>query len=126
MTEENMSEPARAEAQSDAEFAARLLSSLPGAAVSPALEARILADFDRVAANKRRGAWIAGLTRGLRDAVWPGAPAWQPAAVFALSLIAGLAAGVFVPSSDVLPGHSAQSQAIGYDTAPALDLAKDL
>ena len=119
----------RASAESDAAFAARVLSGLPSVPVPGTLEARILADFDAVAAKRKASPWAWALhpVRSLRDAVWPDAPAWQPASVFALSLLIGLAAGAFVPSSDVLPdGSSVQSQSLAYDTAPALDLAKDI
>ncbi|MDE2266716.1 MAG: hypothetical protein KGL29_12500 [Alphaproteobacteria bacterium] len=127
MTEENANGPLQADAQSDAEFVGRVLSSLPSVAVPSALEASILAGFDRAAAAGLYRSWLARLSQGMRDAVWPGAPVWKPAVVFALSLIVGLVAGAVVPSSDVLPAAgTVQSQSLAYDTTPALDLAKDL
>lgn len=129
MTEEfsNGRVPPLAGAGDDVQFVARALSALPSVAVPAALEARILADFDVLAARLKSAPWFVRLTQGMRDVVWPGAPVWKPAAVLALSLIIGLAAGAFVPSSDVLPAGSAvQSQSLAYDTTPALDLAKDL
>lgn len=71
----------------------RLLARAPQTAVPAVLERRILADFDRIARRFRLArAWIA-----IADAVWPGAPAWQPACAFALSLLIGLGAAAFAP-----------------------------
>ena len=118
---------ALAEAQSDAAFAARVLTGLPGVPVPGTLEARILADFDAVAAKRKASPWAWALhpVRSLRDAVWPSAPAWQPASVFALSLLIGLAAGAFVPSSTLVDVNSSQDETVAVDTVPDLDLSGD-
>lgn len=71
----------------------RLLAHAPQTAVPPALERRILADFDRIA--RRFG--LARVWFAIAEAVWPGAPAWQPACAFALSLSIGLGAAAFAP-----------------------------
>ena len=118
---------ASAEAQGDAAFAARVLAELPDVPTPGALEARILADFDAVAAKRRASlrALLLHPAVSLRDAVWPGAPAWKPASVFALSLLIGLAAGTLVPSSALTSVNSAQDETAAVDTVPNLDLSGD-
>lgn len=81
----------------DAAFADVVLKTLPSVAVPPQLEARILADFDAVAAERAPGA-LSRLAHRWRDVIWPGAPLWKPASMLALSLLVGLMAGAFVPS----------------------------
>ncbi len=71
----------------------RLLALVaPASAVPRALELRILADFDRFAVR-----W--SFAKAL-DRIWPGAPAWQPACAFALSLMIGLGIAAFAPLGD--------------------------
>jgi hypothetical protein len=106
----------------DAVFAAKLLKSLPTTAVSSSLEARILADFDRLAIGRGEG-WAARLVARWSDKLWPGAPLWQPASALALSLIIGLAAGAFVPAAT--SSTADQSFAVA-DTSSVMDLYKDL
>ncbi len=110
---------------SDASFAARTLADLPSVAPSAALNARILADFDAVAAKRRRSPWFAAmrLLRKVGDAVWPGVPLWQPASVFALSLLVGLAAGTQVPVSTVASDSS--GSVLTLDVTPDLDISGD-
>ncbi len=109
----------------DTEFAADLIGRLPTAAVSAALQARILADFDRVVAERAPGA-LGRLLGRWRDAVWPGAPVWQPASLLALSLAIGLMAGTLVPSSTFSTSTASDQTLTAVETAPALDLYKDL
>lgn len=109
----------------DAEFAADLLRRLPTVAVPPTLEARILSDFDRVAAKAGPGI-LTRLARRWRDALWPGAPVWQPASLLALSLAFGLMAGALVPSSTLSASTTSDQSLTAMETAPALDLYKDL
>ena len=118
---------ASAEAQSDAAFAARVLTGLPSVPVPAALEARILVDFDAIAAKRKSSLWALTMhpVQGLRDAVWPDAPAWQPASVFALSLLIGLAAGTLVPSSALTNAGFVQDETPAVDTVPNLDLSGD-
>jgi hypothetical protein len=118
---------ASAQAQGDAAFAARVLTGLPDVPVPGTLEARILADFDAVAAKRKASLWAWALhpARSLRDAVWPNAPAWQPASVFALSLLIGLAAGTLVPASALTSVNSAQDETAAADTVPDLNLSGD-
>jgi hypothetical protein len=118
---------ASAEAQGDAAFAARVLADLPGIPMPGTLEARILADFDAVTARRQSSRWVRALrwARGLHEAVWPGAPAWKPASVFALSLLIGLAAGTLVPASALPSVNSVQDETAAVDTVPDLDLSGD-
>ena len=118
---------ASAEGQGDALFAARVLAGLPSDPVPGTLEARILADFDAVAAKRKAPLWALALrpARRLRDVVWPSAPAWQPASVFALSLLIGLAAGSLVPTSALTSVNSGQNETAAVDTVPDLDLSGD-
>jgi len=71
----------------------RLLARAQEPAVPAALSRRILADFDRIGA--RPG--FARLLRRVADALWPGAPAWQPAGALALALLIGLGAAAAAP-----------------------------
>ena len=109
----------------DAQFTDEILALLPTTPVPSALEARILSDFDRIAARRGR----ARLLQRWRDAVWPGAPLWKPATVLALSLAIGLTAGVLVPSSDFAGNDTAsadQQYAAAGDTPPVVNMAEDL
>ncbi len=91
----------------DAAWTGRVLRELPSVPATAALERRILADFDATAARRGRG-WLARLA----DAVWPGAPVWQPAAALGLSLAVGIAVGVIYPMEDALAGTGDQQQTV--------------
>ena len=110
-------------AQSDTEFTGRMLDRLPAAEVPAALQARILADFDAVSA--KRGAWAAWM-RGLAALAWPNAPVWKPVTAFTLSLLFGLAAGVFIPSSNLTRDTSDPLQQQLAAASPALEMLGDL
>lgn len=109
----------------DQAFADAVLKALPTTAVPAALEARILADFDRVAARPRPGLMAYWLT-GWVERLWPGAPAWQPASVLALSLVLGLTAGALVPSQAFARQASDQIMTIADISVPDTDVDKDL
>jgi len=81
-----------------------------------ALSARILADFDAVSA--RRARWK--FSR-LIDAIWPGAPAWKPAAVLGLSLMIGLGVGALLPVYG-----PAEDTSIASDASPGIDFGGEL
>jgi hypothetical protein len=104
----------------DKGFVHDTLKSLPTTAVPAALEARILADFDRVAVRRR-----SGLLARFGERLWPGAPAWQPASVLALSLIVGLTAGALLPATATTTAASGEQIVIASDTTPDLDLDRD-
>jgi len=81
------------ESAQDAARLNRLLDAAPAPTVPAALERRIMADFDRVAAR-----WTFAKTlRRIADAVWPDAPVWQPACAFALALLIGTGVAAFAP-----------------------------
>jgi len=88
----------------------------PAPSVPRTLELRILADFDRVMAR-----WtFTKALRGALDRVWPGAPLWQPACAFALSLMIGLGVAAFAPlgpPQDETSGVFAVDQAFDIDGA---------
>ena len=117
-----------AEAESDAAFASRVVAALPGETAFAGLEARILADFDAAFAQRTPSPRLAARkwAERLRDMVWPSAPVWTPASVFALSLLMGLAAGAFVPSAAAESDNSDQAQSVSLDTTPSLDILGDL
>jgi hypothetical protein len=104
----------------DREFVETALKELPSVAVPAALEARILAGFDALAAKQRRG-----FLRRWRDVMWPGAPLWKPASVLALSLLIGLSAGTLMPTSSSVSAPSEQTLT-ALETTPVLDLSGDL
>ena len=73
----------------------RLLDRIGRPVAAPALERRILADFDRIPSR-----WtVAKLLHEIADTVWPGGPVWQPATAFALALLAGIGIATFAPTS---------------------------
>ncbi len=109
--------------EQDAMWVERTLEILPSVPVPAALERRILGDFDRVAA--RRGAGLAGVFDALRDAVWPGAPVWRPAAILAAALVVGVTVGVVVPLEDEMAEGSEQTASITLDTPPAFELGEN-
>lgn len=111
----------------DTRFTEALLASLESTPVPAALEARILADFDRVAARRAPGA-MSRVFRRWRDAIWPGAPVWKPASLLALSLAIGLMAGVFVPASAISGGTNSSSdqQIATGDAPPVVNMTGDL
>ena len=111
----------------DARFADGLFASLPGTSVPPGLEARILADFDSIAARRVPGA-LSRWMHGWWDAIWPGAPVWKPASVLVLSLAVGLMAGVLVPSSDLSASTTitTDQQYAAGDAPPVVTMAGDL
>ena len=92
-----------------------ILGNLPGVAAEPALQARILADFDRVAARR----WRFGR---FFDAMWPGVPLWRPATVMAAALAIGIAAGVYIPLED---GAEQATSSIAFDAPPSFDLGEN-
>jgi hypothetical protein len=108
----------------DAAWLNRAVAAQTPPHLSVALQARILGAFDDVTARRNAG-FVGALRRladGFRDAVWPGAPAWRPAAVLALSLVIGAMAGTFIPFEDVLFDNSEQHASVALDAPPAFDL----
>jgi len=128
MANENANDRTGPPEESDAAFAGRMLAALPAETVSATLEARILADFDAATVRRRFVPRFAAAkwAERLRDVVWPSAPVWKPASVFALSLLGGLAAGAFVPSASAETDSSDQVQTVALDKTPSLDLLGDL
>jgi hypothetical protein len=91
----------------------RLLAEAGTPDVPPALERRILADFDRTHAR-----WsIEGYLRRVADAVWPDAPLWQPAGAFALALLIGAGLAALAPLDFV----RADSPIFAFEGAPDAD-----
>lgn len=97
----------------DEMWADALLKELPSVPAPAALERRILADFDRLAARPR-------LLDRLREAVWPGVPLWRPAGALAAALVLGVIAGSYVPLEDA----SEQTATIALDEPPSFDLGE--
>jgi len=109
----------------EARFTDVVLGLLPTVPVSPALEARILDDFDRIAARRAPGVLVRAFWRW-RDSLWPGAPLWKPASVLALSLAIGVMAGVLIPASDLAASTSSDQQYAAADDPPVVNMAGDL
>jgi hypothetical protein len=97
----------------DNEALDRLLAVAAPPVVPPALERRILADFERV-----RTRWsVAGLLRRTADTVWPGAPLWQPAGAFALAMLIGAGIAALAPFDFV----RADAPMFAFEGAPDAD-----
>ena len=109
----------------DAAFAEAILKSLPTTAIPAGLQARILADFDRVAARRKSGL-AHRLAKRWSELLWPGAPVWQPVSVLALSLALGLTAGTFVPAVAASSVTSDQVVSALDTTTAVAELDKDL
>jgi hypothetical protein len=127
MTDDNIPESAQDAARLD-----RLLAlTAPAPTVSPMLEHRILADFDRVrmranidAVQARR--WtVTTLLRRAADAVWPDAPAWKPACAFALAILVGTGAAAFAPL-DIPQADDAGAAPFAFDISPDADAGQGL
>jgi len=99
----------------DEEWTQDVLKDLPSVSVPPALERRILADFDAQAARRRDG-WLAGL----RDAVWPGVPLWRPAGALAFALVVGVTVGTYLPLDDGVE----QTASVALDAPPSFELGE--
>ena len=84
--------------------------------VSSALERRLLDDFDRA---QRRWSLRTFVDRAAQ-AIWPGAPVWQPACALGLALVAGLCLAAFAPV-DIRQQDEGSGGAYALDGAPDLD-----
>lgn len=108
---------------SDALWLSGVLRELPSVPVTPALQARLLANFDSVSGRRRPG--LARALRRLGETIWPGAPAWQPVAVLGASLAIGIAAGTLLPLEEALADGVDQPVAgIALDSPPSFELGE--
>ena len=108
-----------AESAQDAARLDRLLAAAPVPAVSPALERRILAAFDR------RHWSFARFLRRVADAIWPDAPAWQPACALALALMLGTGVAAFAPF-DLPQQDDAGGSVFALDGSPDIDAGQGI
>jgi hypothetical protein len=104
----------------DAVWTTGLLKNLPSVPVPAELQQHILASFDAVSARRHDG--FGGAMRRFAGTVWPGVPAWRPAAVLAFSLVIGVIAGTAIPLEGAMADNSEQSVSIALDAPPAFDL----
>jgi hypothetical protein len=89
--------------------------------VPDALSRRLLDDFER---TSRR--WSARKSlRALADAVWPGAPLWQPAIAFGLALALGVGVAALVPL-DLRPNDDASGGTFALDAPLDSDAGQDI
>ena len=112
-----------AAARSAADEARALDAVLGGASaveVPAELTARLLADFTRASSRWSLRRFAVSLT----DAVWPGAPLWQPAMAFGLALAIGIGVAMLAPL-DLRPSDDA-SGGFALDTVPDNDAAQDI
>ncbi len=104
----------------DAVWATSVLRDLQTVLVPASLERNILASFDAVAARRNSG--FGSAMRRLSGAIWPGVPAWRPAAALAFSLIIGVVAGTLVPLEGAMADGSEQNVSVALDAPPSFDL----
>jgi hypothetical protein len=108
---------------SNAVWLSSVLQELPSVPVTAALQARLLASFDSVSDKRHSG--LGGMLQRLGQAIWPGAPAWQPAAVLAASLAIGIAAGNLLPLEEALAdGVDQPAAGIALDSPPSFELGE--
>jgi hypothetical protein len=88
---------------------------------SAALERRLLNDFDRLQIRWSLRKWIYSVAL----AVWPGAPLWQPAAVFGLALAIGIAVAIVAPL-DLRPSEENSASVFALDAAPDSNAGQDI
>lgn len=97
-----------------------LVSATPPS-VSLAVENRLLADFDRA---QRRWSLRKSID-AMAGTVWPGAPLWQPAAVFGLALLVGIGVAVLAPL-DLRQGEDNSAGVFALDAAPDIDAGQGI
>jgi hypothetical protein len=107
------------ERMDDAGFTHEILKGLPTTMVPATLAARILGDFDRVAARPSK---LTAMLARIGERLWPGAPVWQPASVLAFSLVIGLTAGAILPSPGTAAAVSDQVAVAALDATPDMDM----
>lgn len=89
--------------------------------VSATLQERLLADFDRAASI-----WTwRKVARAAAEAMWPGAPLWQPACALGLAVAVGFGVAVFVPL-DIAPPNDNASAVFALDRAPDADAGQGI
>ena len=99
----------------------RLLAKVPPQGVPAPLARRILADYDRLEAR-----WTpAKALRLVFDAVWPGAPIWQPACAIVLAAMIGLGVAAFAPL-DLQSSENGSSGGYGFNVSPDYEAAQDV
>lgn len=101
---------------SDARGLDRVLDASELPVVSPTLERRLLADFDHA---QRRWS-LHRVVDAAADAIWPGAPPWQPACALGLAFAAGLGLALFAPL-DIPQQDEVSSGAFALDSVSDLD-----
>ena len=99
----------------------RALASAMLPPISLALENRLLADFDGVQLRWSLRKSIDIVTR----TVWPGAPLWQPAAVFGLALAIGIGVAVLAPL-DLRQADDNSASVFALDAAPDIDVGQGI
>ena len=112
-----------ATARAGAEEARRLdvkLGAASAVQVPDALTDRLLADFARASRRWRTRRFVASLA----DAVWPGAPLWQPAVALGLALAIGIGIAALAPLD--LRSYDDPSGAFAFDTVPGGDAGQDI
>ena len=99
--------------QSEALALDRALANASKPVVSTALERRLLESFDRVHRRTLRS-----LAATFADALWPGAPIWQPVFVLALALAIGVCIALMAPL-DIATTDEGVGNVFAFDGVPA-------
>jgi len=110
------SNPAAQALRAEASSLDRAMGTFELPVVSSTLKRRLMEDFD--GAQRR---WSLRRLVGIAaDAVWPGAPLWQPACALGLAFAAGLGVALFAPF-DIPQQDDVSSSVFALDTLSDVD-----
>ncbi|HEY1837816.1 MAG TPA: hypothetical protein VGG36_09180 [Rhizomicrobium sp.] len=93
-----------------------VLDTAPMVTVPAELYGRILAGFDRIAAQPS----VRRFLNRIANVVWPDAPLWQPSTALAMSLVAGLVLGVMAPVAGATQ-HRSSDMTVAFEMPQSSD-----
>ena len=97
------------------------LDCLPHVRIAPSIHARVIAAFDAIAAKPSLRRVLARLS----EAIWPGAPWWQPSAALGMALIIGIMLGVMAPLGSAAQNTSSD-MTVAFSAPATNDMSDEL